>query len=111
MKIAPALTPHFRTRRPAAVGTRGEQLHSLREAGLARAVPPDDKRQTVSGRELERRGGANAAKALNRDRPDVDGARDDLALAHRFGLPFDVVERRGERAIARTGGKDELCPR
>src|SRR5439155_8494773 len=34
-----------------------------------------------------------------------------LALARRFWLPLGIVERRGERAIARTCRKDELCPR
>jgi hypothetical protein len=67
VKIAPALAPDLRAGRPPAVRACREELHGLREARLARAVPPHDKRQTVPGRDLERRGSADAAKALNGD--------------------------------------------
>src|SRR5437870_2728350 len=80
MKITPAFLPNFRATLPSFAVASKENFNRLREAGFARSIPTDDKRQTGTRGDAERLGGTDSAEPFDLQRRQVCAS-----MSHRFG--------------------------
>jgi hypothetical protein len=108
MEVAPALAPHGSALLPAQAVAGEEDLDPLGEAGLARAVAPDDEREAGARRKLQRLRGTDPAEPLDGDRPQEGADQGDGRRRGRRSQGGGPARQlRLERLAALQGGEHE----